>query len=113
MKIHFSAEGLELSSELEKYVDGKVARLNRRTPRALRAAASCHVLCKQVAKKDVKYNTCTMTLHIDDTEFKAEETTIHMYAALDIAAVHIEQQLADHVRRSSGRGILRRLRTNG
>ena len=107
MTIGYSTKGLELTNELEKYANGKVVRLRRRIPRRLRAHASCKVAFVQVTRKGTKFSTCEVTLALDRVEFKAKETTLHMYAALDVAAVYIEQQLRDYVR-TQRHGLLRR-----
>ena len=98
MTVGYSAKGLTLTNELEKYANGKVARLNRRVPRRFRAHASYKVAFVQTTRKGTKFNTCEVTLTLEGTEFKAKETTLHMYAALDVAVVYIEQQLKDYVR---------------
>ena len=98
MTIRYSVKGLTLTSELEKYANGKVVRLNRRIPRRFRAHAGCKVTFVQVTRKGTKFNTCDITLTLDGVEFKAKETTLHMYAALDVAVVYIEQQLRDYSR---------------
>jgi len=107
MKINFSANGLELTSELEKYANRKVSRIARRVPRGLRSTAGCHVVFAQAIRKGIKFSTCTITLAFDGNELKAQETTQHMYAALDIATVQIEQQLKDCARKRRN-GLLRR-----
>ena len=98
MKINYSTRGFELTGELEKYANGKLARLNRKVPRRFRAKATCHVEFVQATRKGMKINTCDMTLTLHDAEFTTRETTRHMHAALDIAAVQIEQQLKDYAR---------------
>lgn len=110
MKTHFAAEGTELTGELERYAKGKIAHITRRVPRRLRTYASCKVAFAQKTVKGTKFSTCTLTLWLDDTELVAEETTQHLYAALDIAVVHIEQQLKDYVRRNR-RGPLGKFRS--
>jgi ribosomal subunit interface protein len=111
MKILYSVLGLELTGELNKYANGKVKRLTRRIPRKLRAQAECQVEFAQAVRKGVKYSTCSVTLMFDDTVFRAKETTQHMYAALDIAAVQIEQQVKDHARSQHSGLLKRRFRT--
>ncbi len=110
MKTHFAAEGTELTAELERYARSKIARLTRRVPRRLKTYASCKVAFAQKSVKGTKFSTCTLSLWLDDTELKAEETTQHLYAALDIAAVHVEQQLKVYVRRNR-RGPLGKFRS--
>ncbi|HEY4161339.1 MAG TPA: HPF/RaiA family ribosome-associated protein [Candidatus Saccharimonadales bacterium] len=96
MKIRYMAQGFELTGELEKYAGGKLARLNRKVPRRFRAKAACEVAFTQTTRKAVKVNTCSIVFKLPDAEFTAKETTRHMHAALDIAAVQIEQQLKDY-----------------
>lgn len=108
MKTLYSAEGLELTGELTKYANGKSAHLARKIPRRLRSKAACKVSFGQTASSEHKLNTCRIVLTLDDTELRAEETTQHMYAALDIAAVHIEQQLAEYIHTHRRQGLFRR-----
>jgi len=110
MKLLFSATGFTLTGELEKYATNKLARLTRQVPRQLRPAASCALDFTLVQQPDVKFSTCALTLTMDGESFKAEETTQHMYAALDIAVVHLEQQLKDYAARHKPglRGRLKR-----
>jgi ribosomal subunit interface protein len=110
MKLHITATGFELDRELEKYATKKALLVGRKVPRKVRPQASCTVAFSLVHSKKVKYNTCTVTLAYDDAQFSAEETTQHMYAALDIAVVHVEQQLKDHLRRSRKRHMQSHLR---
>jgi len=97
MKIRLSASGLELTAELEKYTHAKIVRLSRKVPRGLRAQSLCDVHFVQTRRKGSKINTCVVAFTLDDTKLKAEETTLHMYAALDIAIVHLEHQLTDYI----------------
>lgn len=110
MKIHITVSGLDLTSELEKYANVKIARLSRRVPKGLRASASCTVHFSQVRKKGAKFNTCIVSFELDGAELKSEETTLHMYSALDVAAVHLEKQLVDFAAQQGGRSLRSRLR---
>jgi len=82
---------LDITGELERYANRKVAGLAKRVPRKLRPQAECQVHFAQVQRKGVKHNTCTVSFMLDDTRLKGEETTLHMYTALDIAVVHVER----------------------
>ena len=110
MKLHFSATGLDMTVELEKYAAKKVSRLERIMPKQMRSHADCIIHFKQVHRGDNKINTCTLTLNFADQQLTATEATVHMYAALDIACVHIEHQLADYAAAHHKRRIRRILR---
>ena len=96
MKIHFSASGLELTPELEKYARKKVVRLSRKVPRGVRTEAVCDVQFIQKRRKGEKFNRCSISFKLGKADLKAEETTLHMYTSLDIASVHMERQLIDY-----------------
>lgn len=97
MKLHIQATGFELDRELEKYVDGKVSQLYKELPRKLRADANCDIAFRQSGRGSSKASTCKVTVMLDGVTFQAEESTQHMYAALDIAVVHVVHQLEGHL----------------
>jgi ribosomal subunit interface protein len=105
MKTHFIVSGFELNAELEKYAHHKLLEIGRQVPRSVRAEASCTIHFDQKRKKDAKLNTCTVVVVLPDTELHSRETTSHMYAALDIATVNINQQLRDYTARNRVRGL--------
>jgi ribosomal subunit interface protein len=105
MKTHFVASNFDLTIDLEKYARHKLIEIGRWVPRALRAQASCTINFDQKIRGELKLNTCTIVIVLPDVELHASETTSHMYAALDIAAVNINQQLREYARRNQTRGV--------
>lgn len=97
MKLHLTASGFELGNELEKYASGKAAQLSKEIPRKLREQAVCQMHFTQTDRRKAKISTCTVLVKLKDEAFHAEESTQHMYAALDIAVVHMEHQLSDYL----------------
>ena len=96
MKVSYSTQDFKLTDDLEKYANNKIARLVKKVPRRLRPNATFEITFGQVVRKADKLNTCSVGLAFGDVELLAKETTQHMYAALDIAAAHIEQQLKNY-----------------
>jgi len=110
MKIKFTATNFELTPELEKYAHGKVTQLMHKVSRKWRTEVICVVAFSEARKKNSEFNSCSISFTVDGTELKAEETTLHMYSSLDIAVVHIANQLKDYSSQHGGRrarGILR------
>jgi ribosomal subunit interface protein len=97
MKKQLTAIGFELSDELEKYSRSKLAELARRVPRELRDDALCVVTFTQM-KRGTDKRRCSMVLQVGGQKFRAQETTQHMYTALDIATVDVLQKLRDYRR---------------
>lgn len=112
MKIRISAAGFNLSAELERYTRRKLTQLTKKVPRELRLHALCDVHFVQTSKRGKKIKTCVIGLSLDDTKLRAEETTLHMYTALDIAVVHIDRQLKDYVTMRYRRSIFARIRSH-
>jgi ribosomal subunit interface protein len=110
MKTHFVANGFDLTIDLEKYARHKLVEIGRWVPRSLRAQASCTINFDQKVRKNVKLNTCTIVVVLPEVELHSSETTSHMYAALDIAAVNIHQQLREYARRNQTRGLRVRIK---
>lgn len=104
MKIQITATGFELTPDLQKYTRHKLKQVSHKLPRKMRLATTCTVNYQQVVRAGTKYNTCELTLAFGNVTLASKETTPHMYAALDVTAVHLEQQ----IRRQYGRrSILR------
>jgi len=93
MQVTITAEGFEPSAELQKYSKHKITEVTRRVPLSLRADATYVVHFLHNHKKSGDIKTCTLVLTLSDVEFHSQETTQHMYAALDIATADIRDQL--------------------
>lgn len=98
MKLNTSAKGLELTDEFEGYARRRLKGLSRRLPRRERGSATCRVTLSRSARGPV-HDTCSIVLAFHNAEFRAKESTPYIYAALDVAVVHIEQQLQAYKRR--------------
>jgi len=110
MKVRFTADSFTITTELKKYANTKIAQLARKVPRRLRAGATCYVQFSQIRRKAGEFNTCSIRFIVDGAELKAEETTLHMYSSLDIAAVHVGHQLKDFVAKRDKRHLRTALR---
>lgn len=110
MKIRMSARGFDLTGELEKYATKKMAALTKRVPHKLRATAMCDMHFSQVHKKGTEINTCSFSITLGDTRLRSEETTQHMYTAIDIAVVHVQHQLLDYLAKQPKHPVAARLR---
>jgi ribosomal subunit interface protein len=99
MKTQLTVSGFELSAELEKYTNQKLAFLVRRIPRTERDAAECTIKFTRKREKGAEIKSCRIIVEFADQKFRAKEITQHMYTALDIASVDMVQQLRNYKRR--------------
>lgn len=82
-----------LGPDLEKYTSGKLDDVEKEIPRNLRRYAHIEVRFESRVVSGKRENTCAMDLRLPREVFTATETTQHIYAALDIAAADIAEQL--------------------
>lgn len=99
MYIKFQAAGDELTPELQKYTYRKLTPLVRRMPRPMRASARFVVSFERRTTKKQTVGSCKIICAAAGQVWTAQETTQHIYAALDIAVVQIEQQCKQYVHR--------------
>jgi ribosomal subunit interface protein len=108
MNTQLSARGFELNAELEKYAHHKLAALRRRLPRTVRSDVLCSVRFTQKRKREGGLKVCRLALELPHATLQAQESTQHMYAALDIVIADMLVQLQDYKREYHRRGLRRR-----
>ena len=92
-KFEVSAQHTELTPELKKYVARKIGRLDRYLSRHVRESVHAEVKLKESKAKDKKQFTCGVVLHLPHGVLDASETTINMFAAVDIVETKLKIQL--------------------
>lgn len=92
-KLEISAQHTELTPELKKYITKKIGRLDKYVPRRARESVHAEVRLKESKSKDKKQFTAAVVLHVPDGILEASETTINMFAAVDIVETKLKQQL--------------------
>lgn len=84
---------LELTDDMRRYVKSKIGRTDRFLPRAIRPSVHVEVKLKQENKKGAAERTCEVVMHLPQETFTVSETTINIFAAIDIT----EQKLKNHI----------------
>lgn len=113
-KLELNTQHLVLTDDLQKYVMRKIGRLDRFISRHARENVRVHVRLKESKAKDNKRFTCLVTLHLPQQTLEAEESTINIFAAVDIAETKLRHQLKKykeaHMQRKLRHKFLRRKR---
>lgn len=106
----------DVSEKLNKYVVGKISRLDRYMPRKGRRSTRAEVkLMANQGNKNDKY-TAEVVLHLPKGQLTASESTLNMYAAVDIVEAKLKNQLRKlkekHIqhRRVDRKGILNKMK---
>lgn len=84
----------DIDEGLQKYATKKLASLDKYLPKHHRDAAHAVVELKQSAKiQDHKKYTCAVQLHLPKGTINVAESTMNMYAAIDIVETKLKQQI--------------------
>lgn len=98
-----------IDDNLRKYVTKKIGRLDKYMSRASRASAHMEVYLKEATVKDKSQSTCEVNLHLPHDTINVKESTINMYAAVDIVEAKLRQQLRKYKDLHNGGKMHRRL----
>lgn len=116
-KLEISAQHTKLTPELKKYITRKIGRLDRYVSRHTRESVHAEVKLKESKAKDKKQFTCAVVLHLPHEVLDAHETTINMFAAVDIVETKLKGQLKKykdtHTNPKLHRRIIARVRRSG
>lgn len=105
----------DVDDDIEKYAINKVSKLDRYMPRAARRSVRAEVKLIQDKTNKKNKNTCEVVLHLPGGEHTAKESTINMYAAIDIVETKLRNQLRKYKEKhtehkSPRKNVLRKFR---
>ena len=92
-KLEINGIHMEVDADLRKYVTKKIARLDQYMSRHARASAHVEVKLKEAKAKDKKQATCEVVMYLPKEAITTKETTVNMYAAIDIVETKLKNQL--------------------
>lgn len=91
----------EIDQELSRYIQKKIGKLDRHMKRQNREVARADVKLKENTGKGAKKCTAEVILHIPGVKLTATESTVNMYAAIDIVEAKLQNQLKKHKEKSN------------
>ena len=91
----FEIQGVHtvVDDELRTYVTRKLGNLDRYGARKYRPAAHLEVHLKENKKKGDNHCICEVTLHLPKQNIIIKESSINMYATVDIVSVKLKKQI--------------------
>ncbi len=92
-RLEISGVHMEVGDDLRKYVTKKIGRVDRYIPKANRESVLADVKLKEGKAKDKNERTCEVILHLPQETLTLKETTINIYAAIDIVEAKLRNQL--------------------
>ena len=91
----------DVTKELEKYIQKKIGKLDKRLKRSQRGEIRADVKLNEAMSKSGKKCTCEVILHLPGARLTATETTMNMFAAVDIVEAKLKNQLKKHKEKHS------------
>jgi ribosomal subunit interface protein len=92
-RFELSARHTSIDSALNKYVTKKIGGLDKYLPRKFRDNAHAEVILKETNAKDKNNCTCEVNFQLPHQSINIKESSINMYAAIDIAEAKLKLQL--------------------
>ncbi|HEU4914032.1 MAG TPA: ribosome-associated translation inhibitor RaiA [Candidatus Saccharimonadales bacterium] len=92
-RLNIDGVHMDVGEDLKKYVAKKIGRLDRYIPKASRESVLVDIKLKEGKAKDKNERTCEIILHLPQETLTIKETTINIYAAIDIAETKLRNQL--------------------
>lgn len=85
--------GYEVSDDLEKYVRAKIGKLDKYMTRHARKSVHAEVKLGEEGAKTRRRNKCEVILDMPGDKMIASESTINMFAAVDIVEAKLKNRL--------------------
>lgn len=98
-----------LNEDIKKYVMKKIGKLDKYLPRQSRDSAHAEVKLKEAKAKNKKECTCEVILYLPREVLTCKESTLNMFAAVDIVEAKLKNQLKKYKEKHSKLRIHRKL----
>lgn len=103
--IHLDVKGVRFDADerIQKYINRKLGKLDKYLPRVAREGLHGQVVLIEDDGKAKNRFTCEVTIHVPHETITAKESTINMYAAIDIVEAKIKNQFVKYKGKVSAR----------
>lgn len=97
-----------LTDDLRKYITKKIGKLDKYMPRHARESAHAEVFVKERTKAK-QARECEVILHLPGKTLIVKESTINMFAAVDIVEANLKNQLKKYKETHNSQRIHRKV----
>lgn len=92
-KLEITGVHMPLDSDIKKYINKKIGKLDKYMPRHARPSAHADIKMKKDKIKTKNEYTCEVILHMPHDTLMVKEATMNMFAAVDIVEAKLKNQL--------------------
>lgn len=96
VELNISGVHFELDDKIKEYVEKKIGAMDKYVPRHERGASHGEVVLSEDEGKSKNRYTCDVTLYMPHETITAKESTVSIYAAVDIVEEKVKAQLLKH-----------------
>lgn len=93
LRIEINGVHTKVDPKLQRYIYKKIGNLEKYLPRNARRSAHAEVKLLEKRAKDKNQCTCEVILHVPIENITVRETTVNMYAAVDIAEEKLKHSM--------------------
>ena len=117
-RIDTAGINVDLGDDIKKYIAKKIGRLVKYVPRHARQSVHAEVKLREANNKLGNKYECEVILHLPSAQLQAKESTLNMFAAVDIVEAKLKNQLIrykeEHIAHLRARhpGVLGRLKVH-
>lgn len=108
-KLEITGEHYTVDENLRKYITRKIGRLDKYLSRHSKDSAHLEVRLKEHNSKGKKECIANVTLHLPHETINIKESTLNMYAAIDIVQAKLKHQIQRYKDLHSSGKLHRRL----
>lgn len=120
MIAHIDTSGIniDLDEDIKKYITKKIGKLDRYLPRHARKTVRAEIKLRETGNRLGNKYECEAILHVPGTSLYAKESTLNMFAAVDIVEAKLHNQARTYKQthlahlRAHHTGFLGRLRVH-
>lgn len=92
-KMEIAGVHMDVEPKLQKYVARKLGAMDKYIPKKARESAHLEVKLKEEHLKQQKQYTCEVVLHLPHDIIRIAETTMNIFAAVDIIDTKLKNQI--------------------
>lgn len=108
-KLEIDGVHMTVGDDLRKYVTRKIGKLEKYIPKHSRDSVRAEIKLKEGKLKAMEQRTCEVILHLPHEKITVTETTVNMFAAVDIVEEKLKNQLHKYKEKHSGPKLRQRL----
>ena len=108
-KLELNGVHMEIDKKLHDYTVKKIGKLDRYLPRHARESVHAEVFLKETMIKKKKQCTCEVVMHLPKENITVKESTMNIYAAVDIVEAKLKNRIKKYKELHSSLRIHRRV----